>query len=198
MYVKERSFVMKRMAFCAGIVLASAIAFGTVPENFEYNFREEKNTPLKTVRRSHSMSEVSNLYATDNYFETINPSELSELIIHYLVLNRDDTEPQINFYQLKDNLYKLWLDQENAKLRDEVDQLEEKLKQTHLKKENETNCYQLPHKTEYHGCIYDPYQSCNSDNFQDNPQPSTLYGGNFFPDLSKINVNCINKELFKR
>ena len=198
MYVKERNLVMKKTIFCVGIVLASAIAFGTVPENFDSNFREEKKIPLKTVRRSHSMSEVSNLYATNNCLETINPSEFSELIVNYLVLNRNDEESQINLYQLEDDLYKLRLDEENAKLRDEVDQLEEKLKQTHLKKENETNYCQLQHEPEYSGCIYDPYQSCNSDNFQDNPQPSMLYNGHFFPDLSKINVNCINEELFKR
>ena len=117
MYVKERSLVMKRMIFCVGIILASAIAFGTVPENFESNFREGEKIPLKTVRRSHSLSEVSNLYETNNYLETINPFDLSELMVCCLVSQ---------------------LDKENAKLQDEVVRLEKKLKQTHIKDDPQT------------------------------------------------------------
>jgi len=194
---------MKRVVFGLSIVLASASTFGMVTANPEYNSQKKGKAPLKALKESRSLSNVSVLYETNDNPEAIGISQKKE--------SRDDTsvfDGSVNDSELSNLFYLLKeldrkskkLDKEKAELLKEIEYLSKELAQMGIKEEN---CTQSSAQFQYYqNCentyTSDPYQPDDSNNFSNNSQSSMSCDNPWLPNLSIINPNCLNRSLFKR
>ena len=188
---------MKRIIFSLSIILASENVLGMVTANPEYNSQKKGKTYHKTLKKSYSWSaeSFSDVY---DYSETMDTPLKEEFLYDISALSLLDFINHQSELRIKE------LNRENAEMHREIEYLNKKLNQTTLEEKNRENCDRSSLHSRYYQNyedIYttsDLYQSCNSNNFPDNSQTSTSYENCWFPDLSIVNVNCLNKKLFKR